>query len=63
MPRKKYAPCPEMTVCSKCNQPRDAESHKQYYGSWFCANTATESLEEWRARMEAKRKEKTAHQE
>ena len=58
IPRKKYAARTKVSTCSKCKLPREMASHTQYYGSWYCANTAKETKEEWRARMVAKREEK-----
>ena len=54
--RNRYAKRTKMTTCGQCKKPRDSESHTQYYGCWYCANSAKESFEEWLARMVAKRK-------
>ena len=63
IPRKKYAARTKVSTCSKCKLPREMQSHTQYYGSWYCANTAKETKEEWRARMVAKREEKRGPKE
>ena len=37
-------------ICTKCGKKRDPESHKQYFGNWYC-NTMTESFETWRENL------------
>ena len=56
-PRKTYKPRTGATICSQCHQERDQEHHTQYYGSWYCANTQTQPLEEWRTMMSTRRRE------
>ncbi|WAR12544.1 hypothetical protein MAR_026724, partial [Mya arenaria] len=36
-------------TCRKCGELRNAPSHTQYYGSWYCAKTALVTPEEWRS--------------
>lgn len=55
VPTKKYKPRVGASQCSKCQADRtSATGHRQYFGNWFCPNTATETYEEWRARLAEK---------
>ena len=56
VPTKRYKARVGASQCSKCQADRTpATGHKQYFGNWFCPNTATETYEEWRVRMADKR--------
>ena len=52
----------KLYTCQKCGQSRTKETHKQYYGHWYCALTATESFEDWSAskkcRLEKKQQQR-----
>lgn len=40
-------------TCSKCGQSRTrANSHRQYFGHWYCPSTASQTFEEWRSSRE-----------
>lgn len=41
-------------ICGKCGKERTQERHKQHYGNWFCADTATQQYEDWLASVMAK---------
>ncbi|KAH3826057.1 hypothetical protein DPMN_127946 [Dreissena polymorpha] len=43
-------------TCSKCSELRLPLGHTQYYGSWFCMKTATQTFEEWRQEKEEERR-------
>lgn len=45
--RRRYKPRTGRSVCSKCGKPRTADSHKQFYGNQFCAETSAVSHEVW----------------
>ncbi|CAL8380784.1 unnamed protein product [Boreogadus saida] len=38
---------------SVCQRERDPATHNQYFGNWYCHATATMTLAEWRAALEA----------
>ncbi|KAM3625635.1 uncharacterized protein V6R79_015155 [Siganus canaliculatus] len=40
--------------CMQCRMVRDPANHQQYFGNWYCQATATVSLAEWRAALEAR---------
>jgi hypothetical protein len=44
-------------TCSRCGRSRTPDTHRQYYGQWYCPSTATESFEEWRSSREKRRQE------
>ncbi|XP_041467716.1 uncharacterized protein LOC121418076 [Lytechinus variegatus] len=52
---KVYKPRKGPIVCSQCHQPRDRETHTQYYGSWYCQTSQTQPLAEWKAMMSERR--------
>lgn len=43
-----------VSVCKQCQKDRKASTHVQYYGNWYCEETATVKLSEWRKRLAAK---------
>ena len=45
-------------ACRKCNNPLVVDTHPQFYGYRFCSNTGNESLQQWRARVQALKHEK-----
>lgn len=55
---KKYKPRTKGTTCGKCKKLRDNSTHSQYYGVWFCEETATESKEQWLRSQEERRRAK-----
>lgn len=55
---RRYKPRTSVSKCSKCGKLRTAEQHTQYYGSWYCAATATETMEQWRSSREKCRHDK-----
>ena len=56
--KKVYKQRTGATICSQCHQERDQEHHTQFYGSWYCANTQTQPIEEWRTMMSTRRRAK-----
>ena len=59
VPTKRYKPRVGASKCSKCHADRTADTgHKQYFGNWFCPNTASETYEEWRSRLAEKKYKK-----
>ena len=48
---KKYKRASTCMTCSKCGNNRDAVFHKQYYGSWWCAQTSEITYEQWKANV------------
>jgi hypothetical protein len=52
--RRQYQQKTTTKTCKKCGQVREQPSHRMYSGNYFCSNTATETAEEWLARMKAK---------
>ena len=56
---KKYRPRTGASQCSKCQKDRtSATGHHQYFGNWFCPQTATETYEAWRARPQTEKQYK-----
>ena len=59
VPLKKYRPRTGASQCSKCQKDRtSATGHHQYFGNWFCPQTATETYEAWRARPQTEKQYK-----
>ncbi|XP_041859650.1 uncharacterized protein LOC121651452 [Melanotaenia boesemani] len=60
--KRKYSKKTDIIVCSKCQKDRKPQTHRQYFGNWYCEETETQSYEEWRALLEkreyGKRKKK-----
>ncbi|KAL5019738.1 hypothetical protein ScPMuIL_002636 [Solemya velum] len=52
---RRYKKRKEVTTCSKCKKDRLPETHHQHFGNWYCQETATETFEEWKARMVEKK--------
>lgn len=48
----------EGTICRQCGQQRLAESHRQYYGNWWCRETSHVTFEEWVDRLKEQGKGK-----
>lgn len=52
--RRVYKQTATGKTCKKCGQPREQPSHQMYRGNYYCSKTAEETVEAWRARMQAK---------
>ena len=53
-PKKRKYSKPALIMCKQCKSERVGPSHKQYMGYRYCATTALESFEDWRAALQAK---------
>lgn len=51
---RKYVRKTEVILCKKCNKERKPPSHLQYFGNWYCEETATEPFTEWRAALQTR---------
>ncbi|CAL8292404.1 unnamed protein product [Arctogadus glacialis] len=51
--KRKYTRSSATILCRQCQRERDPATHNQYYGNWYCHATATMTLAEWRAALEA----------
>jgi len=54
MKSRKYVRKTEVIICKKCSKERKPPSHIQYFGNWFCEETATESFTDWRAALQTR---------
>lgn len=52
---RKYTKSANPTQCHKCNQERDKEMHKMYYGKVWCRRTSEYTYEEWLADINKKK--------
>ena len=50
---KSYKRSSSVMRCTKCGNERDPSTHKQFYGSWWCAEKNEENYETWRANISA----------
>ncbi|XP_038072943.1 uncharacterized protein LOC119741264 [Patiria miniata] len=57
---RKYVKKTDKIICSKCQQPREKETHKQYYGSWYCATTSDKTYDEWKEGLPSYQKKNRA---
>ena len=46
------------TTCMQCRKERLSETHKQYYGSWWCKETSDVNFDEWVENLKAQGKGK-----
>ena len=59
VPLKTYRPRTGASQCSKCQKHRTSPTgHHQYFGNWFCPQTATETYEAWRAHLQTEKQYK-----
>ncbi|KAG9334111.1 hypothetical protein JZ751_009146 [Albula glossodonta] len=51
---RRYVRKSEVILCKKCQKKREPPTHQQYFGNWYCEETATVPLAEWRESLAAK---------
>lgn len=54
MKSRKYVQKTEVIICKKCSKERKPPSHLQYFGNWYCEETATESFTDWRPALQTR---------
>ncbi|CAJ1069328.1 brefeldin A-inhibited guanine nucleotide-exchange protein 3-like [Xyrichtys novacula] len=52
--KRSYTRKTSTITCKQCQKERDPATHQQYFGNWYCQATATMTLAEWRATLEAR---------
>lgn len=63
--KRKYIKKTDVIICSKCKEERKPDSHKQYFGNWYCEKSATQSYDDWRAELQKRgyKKKKSGNDE
>lgn len=51
---RKYVKKTDVVLCKHCLKDRRLPGHQQYFGNWYCEETATVPLSEWRQQLVAK---------
>ncbi|XP_057686294.1 uncharacterized protein LOC130912315 isoform X2 [Corythoichthys intestinalis] len=51
---RKYVRKSEVIHCKACKKDRKSDGHHHHYGNWYCQETASQTLDEWREAMAAK---------
>ncbi|XP_062842256.1 uncharacterized protein LOC134301486 [Trichomycterus rosablanca] len=51
---RKYVRYTDTVMCKKCQKERKPPTHQQYYGNWYCEETATVPFADWMAKLSAR---------
>ncbi|XP_076854766.1 uncharacterized protein LOC143509853 [Brachyhypopomus gauderio] len=51
---RKYVRHTSAIICRRCQKERKPPTHQQYFGNWYCEETDTMSLEDWKAMLVAR---------
>ncbi|XP_062399917.1 uncharacterized protein LOC134089490 [Sardina pilchardus] len=51
---RKYVKRRDVVICKQCQKERKPSTHVQYFGNWYCEETSTVKLSEWRKNLAAR---------
>lgn len=52
--KRKYEKKTNIKRCKQCGEIRQPPAHEQYFGNWYCSNTATCTYAEWKEQQKEK---------